>query len=39
MGGGLNHSSLLLEFTLINQNNRDTVHFRLVVRKIGKSLK
>ena len=25
MGGGLNHLSLLLEFTLINQNNRNTL--------------
>ena len=25
MGGGLNHLSLLLEFTQINQNNRNTV--------------
>ena len=24
MGGGLNHLSHLLEFTLINQNNRNT---------------
>ena len=24
-GGGLNHLSLLLEFTLINQNNRNTL--------------
>ena len=25
MGGGLNHLSLLLEFTLINQKNRNTL--------------
>ena len=25
MGGGLNHLSLLLEFILINQNNRNTL--------------